>query len=252
MNESLIINLENHRSRQRIKEMGEVFTPEKYVQQMLNLFEPKTWSDESVIFFEPTAGHGNIVVPILEKRIQSLEKKYSRQGLRQVELRAMSNAVNSLWAIDICNLNVQLTRKRILSALVSYYCESRIQLSLPKARDFWAHLLCSIVWQITENEALSALHEGNLSKEAAAQTKLGKSWFSKNGCKPIDFSCDWVTFFEDQSSNKSIPAIFLRSLRFFDACLSKPAPNGFEEFDFAKDILWKVSKREHELAGEAS
>ena len=44
MDNSLIINLENHRSRERIKDMGEVFTPEQYVQQMLGMFDEKIWT----------------------------------------------------------------------------------------------------------------------------------------------------------------------------------------------------------------
>ena len=66
---SNIVDLEKlfHRSKDRIKDLGEVFTPESYVEDMLNLLSKDKrglWSDEDVTFFEPCAGHGNIVLPI--------------------------------------------------------------------------------------------------------------------------------------------------------------------------------------------
>ena len=76
MNSAQLLIFENHRSRERIKDMGEVFTPDQYVQQMLALFNDKLWADENAIFFEPSCGHGNIVLPILEKRISIFSRKY--------------------------------------------------------------------------------------------------------------------------------------------------------------------------------
>jgi hypothetical protein len=98
--------------------MGEVFTPEQYVQQMLALFDEKLWSDENIVFFEPTCGHGNIALVIVERRINALVKKYVQAGIDQAVLYAVANTIHTIWAVDICPLNVHQTRKRIIDMVV--------------------------------------------------------------------------------------------------------------------------------------
>lgn len=70
MESSATINIENHRSRERIRLLGEVFTPDEYVNKMLDMLDPKVWADESVSFFEPTCGHGNFVLAIAQRRLR--------------------------------------------------------------------------------------------------------------------------------------------------------------------------------------
>ena len=58
-----------HRSKERIKKYGEVFTPKKVINDMLDLIgdsDSPIWSDENVVFFEPTCGNGNICSAIVE------------------------------------------------------------------------------------------------------------------------------------------------------------------------------------------
>ena len=65
----------SHRSKNRIKILGEVFTPESYVEDMLNILSKDNkniWSDENIIFFEPNCGHGNIVIQIYKKRFDTI------------------------------------------------------------------------------------------------------------------------------------------------------------------------------------
>ena len=58
------------RSLERVKELGEVFTPLSSVEDMLKLLSDGKkgfWSDENHVFFEPNCGHGNIVIGIYRK-----------------------------------------------------------------------------------------------------------------------------------------------------------------------------------------
>src|SRR4051812_561909 len=108
---SNIVSLDNlfHRSRERIKDLGEVFTPEKYVEDMLDLFckdKRGLWADEDVSFFEPTCGHGNFVIAIYKRRVEAIYKKALSQQIRDPALYAVANAINTLWAIDIDSKNV--------------------------------------------------------------------------------------------------------------------------------------------------
>lgn len=248
----LIINLENHRSRQRIRNMGEVFTPEQYVNQMLNIISAKTWADEEAIFFEPSAGHGNIVIPIIQKRLFSLERKFKKTRKRDAALYAIANTLNTLWAIDICPLNVELTRKRVLTEIVNYYNQSSAKLPLAKARDFWSHIICTIKWHIEENETLSALSRSEATAvNSGSKTKLGKSWLKQNNYKLINFENTWVDQFQGLLESSAIPKEFLRALRFFDSSIETENPRGFDEFSFAKGILHYAIESNSAKTGKA-
>ena len=137
----------HHRSRKRINELGEVFTPPRSVAKMLKMLPPSIWSSEETVFFEPTCGHGNFVVAIVKKRCQSLFKKYQTQIVRfdkadqnlrpftnsrlkskQDELakKAIANALNTLWAIDINAQNIQNCRERAFECVLDFFVSCRM------------------------------------------------------------------------------------------------------------------------------
>jgi hypothetical protein len=104
------------RSIERVKDLGEVFTPPSSVEDMLKLLSSGKkgfWDDENNVFFEPNCGHGNIVIAIYQKRLQALYKKAASQNNKQAALFAVANAINTLWAIDIDTMNVNQCRSRI-------------------------------------------------------------------------------------------------------------------------------------------
>ncbi len=242
---SNIVDLEKlyHRSKDRIKDLGEVFTPESYVEDMLNLLSKDKrglWSDEDVTFFEPCAGHGNIVLPIYKRRLEAIYKKALQQGIREAAYYAVANALNTLWAIDIDRKNVENCRSRVLAATLEFLktkLEIRNDFSLiSKKQDFFAHIMSAIKWHIDENETLSALSEEAHGKASAGLTKSGSKWFAQNGHHQLDFDLSWVAFFESCEASKTIPLEFERSTRFIEAILSGKN-RGFEDFEFAKAVI---------------
>lgn len=236
----------SHRSRERIKDLGEVFTPDSYVEEMLILLAKDKrglWSDEEISFFEPCSGHGNIVLPIYKRRLEGIYKKATAQGLgktKDAPFYAVANALNTLWAIDIDAKNVENCRSRVLSATLNFLKE-KLEIKsdailFSKKRDFFAHVLSAIKWHIDENETLSALSSPEGAKTSANRTKAGAKWFSQNGHQPMDFDLSWVNFFESCEASKTIPLEYERSLRFVDAVLSGKT-KGFEEYGFAKAVI---------------
>ncbi len=238
MNKNLFfIEFENHRSRDRIKDLGEVFTPDQYVQQMLETLDSKIWSDENTIFFEPSCGHGNFVLPILAKRISALATKFDRLKTDAPVLSAIATALNSMWAIDICPSNIELTRKRITHFVFNLLLQNGYSLKQAKIRDFMAHILCCLQWHIHENEALSSLSDETQAIRQASQTKLGREWISTNSHKPIDFESTWSEFFIQQTKRKATPIQFERALRIVEAVAQGTKVRGFEEFAFARECM---------------
>lgn len=250
-NNLFFIELENHRSRERIKNIGEVFTPEKYVQQMLECLDQKIWSDEKVVFFEPSCGHGNIVIPIYKRRLESLYKKASssNQGDKDFEAPyyAVANALNTLWAIDIDSKNIENCRSRVLLVTLDFLknkLEIKSDLKLiAKKRKFFAHVLSAIKWHIGENETLSALSGRANAKAQSNLTKAGSKWFSQNDHHQMNFDFSWVHFFESCEANDTVPIEYERSLRFIDSIISGKF-RGFDDFEFAKVIVQAAKQQE--------
>ncbi|MBL7663837.1 MAG: hypothetical protein JNM93_01795 [Bacteriovoracaceae bacterium] len=236
----------NHRSKKRIQDLGEVFTPESYVEEMLDLLakdKKNFWSDEDIVFFEPCCGHGNIVLPIYKRRLEAIYKKAITQGFgksKEAPLYAVANAINTLWAIDIDSENIENTRSRVLHESITFLMNklnfnNKVSL-ISKHKEFFAHVMSALKWHIYENETLSALSTDKDAKANACLTKSGSKWLSKNGHHELDFDLTWVTFYESCERSKTVPLEHERSVKFIQAFTSGKM-KGFEDFNFAKAVL---------------
>lgn len=242
---SNLVNLDEifQRSRERVKSLGEVFTPEAYVDDMLSMLGKEKkgfWSDENVAFFEPSCGHGNIVIPIFRKRLEAIYKKANAQDEKNAPLYAVANALNTLWAIDIDSKNVTQCRARVLEMTLDFLKEKlgfENDFSvIKKNAEFMAHILCAINWQIHENETLSSLSKASSARTSANLTKLGGKWQSKNGHKELDFEFTWAVAFKQAEASGVVPLDFERACRFIKSVLSGNV-RGFIEYDFAKFLI---------------
>jgi len=244
MEKATCVNLLFHRSRQRIRALGEVFTPESYVDEMLAMLAkstPGAWSDTGISFFEPTCGHGNIVVAILRKRLDSIFKKSLTGSAKEAAFYAVANALNTLWAIDIDPKNVTQCRARVFSVIVEFLKEKSgsgdLTTLVKRNQDFIAHILCAVKWHITENEALSAL-SGTATKAAvsASQTRYGEKWFKSKGHSPLVFEKTWASSFEESANRGAISAEFARATRFIKQIVDGTG-RASTDFNFANILI---------------
>src|SRR5579883_1461230 len=65
------------KSKQRVADHGEVFTPAWMVDAMLDLVKDETERIDSR-FLEPACGSGNFLVPVLQRKLAAVELKYGR------------------------------------------------------------------------------------------------------------------------------------------------------------------------------
>jgi len=65
------------RSKQRVADHGEVFTPAWMVEAMLDLVKAETGRIDSR-FLEPACGSGNFLVRILQRKLAAVELKFGR------------------------------------------------------------------------------------------------------------------------------------------------------------------------------
>jgi hypothetical protein len=65
------------KSKKRVADHGEVFTPPWLVEKMLDLVKGETERIDSR-FLEPACGSGNFLVPVLERKLAAVEAKYGK------------------------------------------------------------------------------------------------------------------------------------------------------------------------------
>lgn len=106
------------KSKERVKDHGEVFTAEREVNAMLDLVADEASRVDSK-FLEPACGTGNFLVAILERKLATVEKDHSEN---QVTLeKYIFTAVGSIYAIDIQEDNCQESRQRMYDIVEEFY-----------------------------------------------------------------------------------------------------------------------------------
>jgi hypothetical protein len=249
MNSTVKSNEILQRSLERVKNLGEVFTPPSSVEDMLKLLSSGKrgfWGDEDKVFFEPNCGHGNIVIAIYQKRLQALYKKAQSQNNKDAALFAIANAINTLWAIDIDATNVNQCRSRVLMETLIFLQQktddSTYDAVIRQHSDFIAHTLCAINWHIQENETLSSLSSAESAKANAEKTKSGSQWFAKHGHRPLVFDLSWVDYCQQCKQDNLANLTHQRAVRFMTQLLAGNFKES-SEFLFTNDLAAYISSR---------
>jgi len=106
------------KSKQRVRDHGEVFTPEHIVNDMLDLVNSETERIESR-FLEPACGDGNFLAPILERKLEQVRKRYKSS---QVEFERMALlAVSSIYGVELLQDNVEACIERLYNTFDDIY-----------------------------------------------------------------------------------------------------------------------------------
>ena len=98
------------KSKERIRDHGEVFTAEREVKAMCDLVKDETERIDSR-FLEPACGDGNFLAEILTRKLAVVRKKYGKSHL-DYEKNAVL-AASSIYGVDILQDNVIACRERM-------------------------------------------------------------------------------------------------------------------------------------------
>lgn len=105
------------KSRKRVADHGEVFTPPWLVEQMLNLVQGETERVDAR-FLEPACGSGNFLVPILQRKLASVEVKF---GKSEFERRHYAlTALMCCYGIELLSDNISECRANMLEVFADY------------------------------------------------------------------------------------------------------------------------------------
>lgn len=98
------------KSKDRVRDYGEVFTNEREVKAMCDLVKDETERIDSR-FLEPACGDGNFLAEILKRKLAVVKAKYKKSPL-DYERNAVL-AATSIYGVDIMADNVEACRNRM-------------------------------------------------------------------------------------------------------------------------------------------
>lgn len=101
------------KSKSRVKENGEVFTPNKTVCDMMDLLKEEGYRVESKVL-EPSCGNGNFLVEILKRKTQEVYQRYlnSNNDIDVYNLN-LAIAVSNIYGVDIMPDNISEAQSRL-------------------------------------------------------------------------------------------------------------------------------------------
>lgn len=104
------------RSKKRVADHGEVFTPDWLVQDMLDLVKDESERIESR-FLEPACGSGNFLIPVLERKLESAAKIYKASDFERMHYSLLG--LMCIYGIELLKDNAAECRFNLLEIFVN-------------------------------------------------------------------------------------------------------------------------------------
>lgn len=105
------------KSKKRVADHGEVFTPDWLVQKMLDLVKGETERIDSR-FLEPACGSGNFLVPILQRKLAAVEARYGKNEFEKRHYALL--ALTCCYGIELLADNIAECRANMLEVFAQY------------------------------------------------------------------------------------------------------------------------------------
>jgi len=99
------------KTKQRIADHGEVFTPPWMVEAMLNQVNEETQRIDSR-FLEPACGDGNFLVQVLGRKLDAVELKYGEADFEKRHYSLFS--LMCVYGVELLSDNIEECRKKLL------------------------------------------------------------------------------------------------------------------------------------------
>ena len=185
------------KSRKRVTDHGEVFTPDWLVNDMLNLVAHEAERIDSR-FLEPACGEGAFLAPILLRKLATVRRQYGSSPA-DYEFRAVL-ALMSIYGVELLADNVRACRERLL---ILWLAEYEQRLKCPPSAECQKTVRFVLERNILNGNALSM----NQVDDAAQDTQdpiIFSEWSAVGGAliKRRDFRQDELL--RDQNARTSL------------------------------------------------
>lgn len=166
------------RSKERIADHGEVFTPTWMVESMLNLVQDETDRIDSR-FLEPACGSGNFLVEVLRRKLMAVERKYGKSPFEKQHYALLG--MMCIYGIELLPDNIAECRANMLEIFAEY-------LRLDPSQDLYQAASHVLSVNLVHGDALTMQTKDGQSIAFAEWGYLGKGRFQRR-----DFRFDVLT-----------------------------------------------------------
>ena len=109
------------KSKDRVRDHGEVFTAEREVKAMVDLVGETISEQSNRTVLEPACGDGNFLAEILRRKCARVTQRRWRQGQAEELAFDLSTALSLLYGIDIMPDNAATCRERLAGILLDAF-----------------------------------------------------------------------------------------------------------------------------------
>lgn len=166
------------KSKIRVADHGEVFTPSWMVEAMLDLVKGETERIDSR-FLEPACGSGNFLVRILQRKLAAVELKFGKSDFEKRHYALL--AVMCTYGIELLPDNIAECRSNMLEALADY-------LGIGESDDLYRASFYVLSQNLIHGDALTMQTSDGQPITFAEWGYLGKGKFQRR-----DFRLDILT-----------------------------------------------------------
>ncbi len=166
------------KSKQRVADYGEVFTPAWMVDAMLDLVKDESERIDSR-FLEPACGSGNFLVRVLQRKLAAVELKYGKSEFEKRYFALL--ALMCIYGIELLADNIAECRANLLAIFADY-------LELEESDDLHRAASAVLVLNLVHGDALTMRNSAGQPITFAEWVYLGKGKFKRR-----DFRFDVLT-----------------------------------------------------------
>jgi len=177
------------KSKERVANHGEVFTPPWMVEAMLDLVKNETERIDSR-FLEPACGSGNFLVQILRRKLTAVELKYGKSDFERRQYSLL--AIMSIYGIELLPDNINECVANLLEILAAY-------LNLDDSDELYRAAAYVLSQNIIHGDALKMRTHNDQPITFAEWGYLGKGKFQRR-----DFRLDTLTLSSSFSAEDSL------------------------------------------------
>ena len=177
------------KSKQRVADHGEVFTPAWMVEAMLDLVKDESERIDAR-FLEPACGSGNFLIQIMQRKLAAVELKYGASDFERRHFALF--ALMCVYGIELLGDNIAECRANVLEVLAEY-------LNLDEADDLTLAATFVLSQNLVHGDALTMRSQDGAPITFAEWGYLGKGKFMRR-----DFRFDILTHSSAFSAEDSL------------------------------------------------
>lgn len=177
------------KSKQRVADHGEVFTPPWMVEAMLDLVKGETGRIDSR-FLEPACGSGNFLVQVLHRKLAAVELKYGKSDFEKRHFALFG--LMCIYGVELLPDNIAECRDNLLDIVAEY-------LGLDETSDLYQAAGHVLSQNLVHGDALTMLDRDKQPITFAEWGYLGKGKFQRR-----DFRFDVLTHSSAFSAQDSL------------------------------------------------